>query len=87
MHTNRESRKSLHTYAVGDLLTEEMEERGWSVRDLADAAGLPVTTIESVLAGPPINQTVANGLARAFGTSVELWLNLAGVGLRSVSRR
>lgn len=72
-----------------DYVVEEMRERGWDVAEMVRRMGgetraarhrsrLPKITTEYVqrlLDGAPLSPLDAFRLARAFGTSAELWLN------------
>lgn len=74
----------------GVYLLEEMEARGWSVRDVAERMGGQELVINELLVEQIIGETymlpndaeceldpeTAAKLARAFGTSAEFWLNL-----------
>jgi plasmid maintenance system antidote protein VapI len=54
-----------------------MEARGWTLEDIADRSGLSLADVRVVLESATMTTRLANGLAEAFGTSVELWINLA----------
>ncbi|WP_431284955.1 HigA family addiction module antitoxin [Humitalea sp. 24SJ18S-53] len=61
----------------GAFIEEELEERGWSQQDLADILKRPARLVSELVNGKrAITVETARGLARAFDTSVELWLNL-----------
>jgi antitoxin HigA-1 len=61
----------------GAVLREELDERGLSASALARAVGVPVTRITDVLNGRRgITADTALRLARYFGGSANLWLNL-----------
>ena len=61
----------------GSLLRRELDARRWSQRRLAGITGLPAKTLAAILRGDePITPAVAEALAAAFGTSVELWVKL-----------
>jgi HTH-type transcriptional regulator/antitoxin HigA len=56
---------------------DELEERGWSQIDLAEIIGRPAQLISEIVSGKRgITPETAMGLADAFGTSPELWMNL-----------
>lgn len=64
-------------YPPGDFLKEELEARGWTQGTLAEVMGRPVQFISEVASGKKIvTPETACGLAEAFGTSAEFWLNL-----------
>lgn len=62
----------------GEILLEEfMRPLGLSARQLARALGVPVNRISQIIKGQrAITASTALRLARYFGTSPELWLNL-----------
>ena len=62
----------------GEILREEfMRPLGLSIRALAGALGVPANRISQIIKGQrAITAGTALRLARYFGTSPELWLNL-----------
>lgn len=67
----------IETYPPGELIREEMDERGWSQQDLASVMGTSQVTVSQLLnAKRSVTPRTAHALAAAFGTSAELWLNL-----------
>jgi HTH-type transcriptional regulator / antitoxin HigA len=61
----------------GAFVEEELEARGWSQQDLADILKRPPRLVSELINGKrAITVETARGLSNAFGTSVELWLNL-----------
>ena len=61
----------------GEIIEEELIERGWSQRDLAKIMGRPYQTINEIIRGTKqITPDTAQEFAQAFSTSPELWLNL-----------
>jgi len=67
----------VEVFPPGDFIREELEERGWTQGDLASIMGRPVETINRIVTGKlTITPETARGVAAAFGTSAELWLNL-----------
>ena len=64
-------------FPPGDFIREELEERNWTQEDLAAILGRPLRTVNEVISGKRgITPETATGLAAAFGTSPQLWLNL-----------
>jgi len=67
----------VEVFPPGDFIREELEARGWTQSDLAEIMGRPVETINRVVTGKlAVTPETARGLASAFGTSAEVWLNL-----------
>lgn len=65
------------TWPVGVHIMDEMEERDWSLEDLAQALGIPVSEAEDIITGRRrVLGRHAEGLSRAFGTSAHVWLHL-----------
>lgn len=63
--------------APGVIVRRELDERGWTQDDLAKIMGRPVQAISEIVSGKKqITPETALGLAAAFGTSAEMWLEL-----------
>lgn len=61
----------------GDILREELSERGWSQREFAERIGRPYQAVSEIVNGrKAITAETAIRFAEALGTSPELWLNL-----------
>ncbi len=61
----------------GAVLRREVEERGWSVKDLTEITGRPEQAIAEIVHGAKgITPQTALDLGKAFGTSPDLWLGL-----------
>ncbi len=61
----------------GEILGEELEERGLSASALAAALGVPANRVTAILNGQRgVTADTALRLARYFGTTPQLWLNL-----------
>lgn len=60
-----------------EYVRDEMAARGWTPREFELASGLPSGLVERILADRKFTASMAEGCARAFGTSTELWLGLA----------
>src|SRR5512137_1421295 len=72
-----ETRLPAEVFPPGDFLLEELEARGWSQADLAGILGRSRAAVNEIVTGRRrISPDTAKGLAEAFGTSAELWLNL-----------
>ena len=70
-------RRPAEAFPPGEFLREELEARGWSPADLADILGCAPEIVNEIIAGKRgISPDTARGLAEAFGTSPDLWLNL-----------
>ena len=64
-------------FPPGDFVQEELEARGWTQSDLADILGRDAMLVTGIVnAKRRITPETARGLADAFGTSAEFWLNL-----------
>lgn len=65
------------TFHAGEFLKEELESRGWSQAELAEIIGRPTQAISEIVLGKRgVTPETAKGLAAAFGTSAEYWMNL-----------
>ena len=61
----------------GEILREEMDELGLSASALSKTLGVPVNRITTILNGQRgVTADTALRLARYFGTTPRLWLNL-----------
>ena len=70
----RNGMKSVHP---GEILREELEEIGLPASVLSKALDVPVNRITLILRGQrSVTADTALRLARYFGTTPELWLNL-----------
>jgi len=60
-----------------EVLNEELKARGWTWKELKKRSGLPAPVVGCMLnGGTPITWRLANGLSRALGTSIDIWMNL-----------
>src|SRR4051812_37965534 len=65
-------------FPPGEFIRDELEARGWTQQDLAQILGRPLVAVNQIIGGKRgITPETAQGLAAAFGTSAEFWLNLA----------
>lgn len=61
----------------GEFVKEELEARGWTIEDLAYKSELNAAGLREIISGNrKITPVYALGLANAFGTSKDIWLNL-----------
>ena len=61
----------------GEILRDELDEFGLSANALAKALGVPVNRITMILNGQRgVSADTALRLARYFGTTPQLWMNL-----------
>ncbi len=61
----------------GEILREELHELGLSANALSKALGVPVNRVTMILNGQRgVTADTALRLARYFGTTPQLWLNL-----------
>ena len=64
-------------FPPGDYLRDEMAERGWSEKELAEMVRCPALVAGEIMGGRmQIDTEIARALGTALGTSAELWLNL-----------
>lgn len=69
--------KKLAPIHPGEILKDEMEERGLSANALAHALRVPPNRVSAIVNGQrSITADTAHRLARYFGTSAEMWMNL-----------
>lgn len=72
----------------GRIITRELEARGWQQKDLASILGRPEQAISEIINGrKQITPETARELASAFGTSVDLWMNLEANYRLQLARR
>lgn len=61
-------RRPAEVFQSGVFLLEELEARGWTLVELAETMGRPVTVINEIIQGKRgISPEIAKGLAAAFG--------------------
>lgn len=64
-------------FSPGDYIKEFLADRGWTQNDLADILGRPVQLVSDIILDKRgITPETAKGLAEAFDTNAQLWLNL-----------
>jgi HTH-type transcriptional regulator / antitoxin HigA len=73
------NRTVAEVFAPGEFIKEELEARGWAQVELAEILGRPAQVVNEIIAGKrAITPETAHGLAAAFGTSAQVWMNLEG---------
>ncbi|MGA9128173.1 MAG: HigA family addiction module antitoxin [Terracidiphilus sp.] len=90
-------RTPAEVFPPGEFIREEIEARGWSQVEFAEILGRPPRLVSELIAGKrAVTPETARGLAQAFGTSAQLWMNLESSyqlskvvhdGSNSISRR
>lgn len=69
--------KPVRVFSPGRVLSEELEARGWTEKELAEIIGRPPQTINEIVRGSKqITPETAIELSQALGTSAEFWTNL-----------
>lgn len=64
-------------YSPGIFMVEEMNERGWSRKDMVAKTGLSLRRITALaFAEVVLKEKDAAALSKAFGTGRSIWLNL-----------
>ena len=72
-----DARNGMMAVHPGEILREELDERGLSADALSKALGVPVNRVTMILNGQRgVTADTALRLARYFGTTPQLWLNL-----------
>jgi HTH-type transcriptional regulator/antitoxin HigA len=70
-------RTAAEVFPPGDLIREELEARGWTQNDLAEILGRPPRLVSEIISAKrAITPETAQGLADAFGTDAQIWMNL-----------
>ena len=71
------ARNGMRPVHPGEILREELDELGLSANALSKALGVPVNRVTMILNGQRgVSADTALRLARYFGTTPQLWLNL-----------
>jgi HTH-type transcriptional regulator/antitoxin HigA len=81
-------RKAAETFHPGIFIEEELDERGWSQLDLAEILGKSPRDINFLINGKlSVTPKTAIGLAEAFDTNPQLWMNLESSYQLSLAQR
>jgi len=65
------------TITPGKIIQDELHYQGWTIGVLEYKTHIPATDWANIVSGrEKINQVVSEGLATAFGTSAQLWLDI-----------
>lgn len=73
------NRMVAEVFPPGEFIKEELEARGWTQVELAEILDRPPRLVSEIITGKrSITPETARGLAAAFGTTPELWMNLEG---------
>lgn len=65
------------SFTPGEILSDELEARGWSTARFAETLGRSVESTSAILEDlTEITTGIAGDIGRALGTGPELWLNL-----------
>ena len=71
------ARNGMRPVHPGEILRDELEEAGLSANALSRALGVPANRVTAILNGRRgVSADTALRLARYFGTTPHLWLNL-----------
>ncbi|MDH5675284.1 MAG: HigA family addiction module antitoxin [Myxococcales bacterium] len=90
------ARVPAEVFPPGEFVRDELEARGWSQVDLAQILGRSPRLVSEIISGKrQVTPQTASGLAAAFGTDPQFWLNLESayqlskveVGDNTVARR
>ena len=75
--TMKTDRIFAEVFSPGELIMEELEERGWTQKDFAAILNRPLRSVNEIIKGKHgITPEIANELGAAFGTSAQFWINL-----------
>ena len=71
------TRTPAEVFPPGEYIRDELDERGWTVAELAGILDRPPQAVSEILNGKKaITAETARSIAEALGTTSELWLNL-----------
>ncbi|MCO5218857.1 MAG: helix-turn-helix domain-containing protein [Thermomicrobiales bacterium] len=71
------TRQPAEVFPPGEFIKDTLEDRGWTQEDLAEILGRHASAVAELISGKrELNVEWARGLAEAFDTSPQVWLNL-----------
>lgn len=74
---NLRNLKPFMIFGPGDHIIELLEVYNWTMEDLELISGISSNRLNDVITHiEPITLDIAQGLSKAFGLSIEFWLNL-----------
>ena len=64
-------------FPVGEYIVEEIKERHWSIKRLAELSGIDKRHLQDIIAGRVrVDAISAERLGNTLGTSAIMWINL-----------
>src|SRR5215210_2091180 len=80
--------KLAKVFPPGEILRDELEERGWTQSVLADVMGRPEAAVSEIINGKRrISPEIAEDLAEALGTSAESWVRMEAIYRQRLAER
>jgi plasmid maintenance system antidote protein VapI len=79
--------KTFQARYVGLSIAQELATRHWTARELARRMDVPGAVVLNLLGGGVITRPLAAALARALGTTADLWLEADAEYREAASRR
>jgi HTH-type transcriptional regulator / antitoxin HigA len=81
-------RVAAEVFPPGEFIREDLEARSWTQADLAEILGRDLRLVNQLVGGKrAITPETAKGLAQAFGTGPEFWMNQGADSARWSTRR
>lgn len=80
--------KLAKVFPPGEILRDELEERGWTQSVLAEVMGRPEATVSEIINGKRrISPEIAEDLAEALGISAESWVRMEAMYRQRLAER
>jgi addiction module HigA family antidote len=74
---NLRNLKPFMIFGPGDHIIELLEVYNWTIEDLEIVTGISSNRLNDIITHKePITLDIAQGLSKAFGLSIQLWINL-----------